>query len=325
MAPLSANPHGERMKDLRNVVALCGLLAACSGAPVRLSETGLYSDVEARTLAPGVMAFEPRFPLWTDGAVKRRWAWLPEGTTIDVRDPDAWVFPVGARLWKEFSVDGVALETRYLEKSSSGWRFEAYVWDVDGREARANAFLGAPNVSGTKHDVPGQGDCVFCHGDREAPLGFTAVQLAAAQPDRPLDLAALSRRGWLSAPLDDAAHVALRDDPEVALALGGLHANCGGCHSDSGVESDELLRLRLRSSDRARGDTGFFTTAIGRDASRTIAGRRTYVVPGDVEKSLVFHRLSSRGDASQMPPLGTEVKNEALEAQVRALIESLAL
>ncbi len=300
------------------------LLAACSGAPTRLSETGLYADFASRTLAPGVVEFAPRSPLWSDGAAKRRWVWLPEGATIDVSDPDAWVFPVGTRLWKEFAVEGRALETRYLEKSSTGWRFDAYVWDADGREARANAFLGASNVGGTRHDVPGQANCVSCHGDTEAPLGFTAVQLASLDPEGlPLNLAGLNRLGWLSGPLEDAAHVPLRGDPEVSRALGALHANCGGCHSDSGQESDKALRLRLRSTDRVLADTGFFGTAAGRDASRTIEGRRTYVVPGDADSSLVFHRLSSRGNAAQMPPLGTEVRNAELETQVRALIESL--
>ncbi len=312
------------MNPLCSALPFITLLAACSGAPTRLSETGLYSDFASRTIAPGVVGFQPRYALWSDGAAKRRWVLLPAGASIDVSNPDAWVFPVGTKLWKEFAVDGRVLETRYLEKSSAGWRFEAYVWDADGGEARGSAFLGASNVGGTRHDVPGQANCVSCHGDTEAPLGFTAVQLASLeQREFALDLAALNRRGWLSAPLEDAAHVPLRGDLEVAGALGALHANCGGCHSDSGQESDKALRLRLRSTDATRADTGFFATAPGRDASRTIGGRRTYVVPGDADASLVFHRLSSRGNGAQMPPLGTEKQNRDLETQVRSLIESL--
>ncbi|MFN7134819.1 MAG: hypothetical protein ACK4N5_22255 [Myxococcales bacterium] len=40
--------------------------------PERLSETGLYADFAARSLAPGVFEFTPRFELWSDGAEKRR-------------------------------------------------------------------------------------------------------------------------------------------------------------------------------------------------------------------------------------------------------------
>lgn len=312
------------LPGMRSALAVSLLLTACSGAPTLLSETGLYTDVAARELAPGVLEFEPQHALWSDGAAKRRWAWIPEGTSIDVSNADAWVFPVGTKLWKEFALDGVVLETRFLQKTAQGWRFAAYVWDADGREAREGAFFGAANVRGTRHDVPGQGDCTFCHRDAEAPLGFTAVQLASRPGETArVDLAALTTRGWLNAPLDDAALRPLSEDADAADALGMLHANCGGCHADTGAASDEALRLRLRTTDRVRADTGFFSTALQRSAGATIDGRRTYVVPGDAAASLVFHRLSSRGNGAQMPPLGTEVRDETMIETVRAFIDSL--
>ncbi|HZO16241.1 MAG TPA: hypothetical protein VFB62_23365, partial [Polyangiaceae bacterium] len=39
-------------------------------APELLSETGLFNDIAQRTLAPCVQLFEPRYHLWSDGAVK---------------------------------------------------------------------------------------------------------------------------------------------------------------------------------------------------------------------------------------------------------------
>src|SRR5688500_13196261 len=81
--------------------------ARLSVLPARLSETGLFADVKAGTLAPGVRAFRLQFELWSDGAAKRRWVALPEGGRIDTSDMDAWRFPVGTRLWKEFTRDGV--------------------------------------------------------------------------------------------------------------------------------------------------------------------------------------------------------------------------
>src|SRR5690606_21407474 len=71
-----------------------------------LSETGLYADIATETLAEGVQGFTPRFQLWTDTAEKRRWVYIPEGTQIDTSDIDEWKFPVGFKLWKEFSRDG---------------------------------------------------------------------------------------------------------------------------------------------------------------------------------------------------------------------------
>src|SRR5690349_20362108 len=63
--------------------------------PMLLSETGLYSDIATRTLAPGDAPFDVGFELWSDGAEKQRWLLLPEGTAIDDSDVDRWSFPTG--------------------------------------------------------------------------------------------------------------------------------------------------------------------------------------------------------------------------------------
>src|SRR5690606_11039614 len=63
--------------------------------PGELRCTGLYSDWEARTLRCGVTAYAPGYELWSDGAEKQRYVWLPPGATIDVSDPDDWDYPVG--------------------------------------------------------------------------------------------------------------------------------------------------------------------------------------------------------------------------------------
>jgi len=91
--------------------------------PHHLSETGLYRDGSTTEIRPGLIAFSPQYPLWSDGATKRRWIALPPGTFIDGSNPDAWEFPRGTRLWKEFSV-GRAVETRFIERLADGsWRF----------------------------------------------------------------------------------------------------------------------------------------------------------------------------------------------------------
>ena len=77
--------------------------ARAAGLPERLSETGLYADAAAKQLAPDVVSFTSQYPLWSDGAAKRRWIRIPPGSAIDAADPNAWIFPVGTRVWKEFS------------------------------------------------------------------------------------------------------------------------------------------------------------------------------------------------------------------------------
>ena len=45
----------------------------------------------------------------------------PKDKKIDTENMDRWVFPVGTKVWKQFSLDGVKLETRLLEKREDGW------------------------------------------------------------------------------------------------------------------------------------------------------------------------------------------------------------
>src|SRR5262245_53175162 len=73
--------------------------AADGGTPGELACTGLYADWPSRTLAPGLRAFKPGFELWSDGASKRRWLYLPPGGRIDVSSMNEWVFPVGTKIW----------------------------------------------------------------------------------------------------------------------------------------------------------------------------------------------------------------------------------
>src|SRR5205814_7486285 len=87
-----------------------------AGAPQHLRCTGLYASWERQTIDPANRAYAPAVPLWSDGAQKRRWIFLPAGTRIDSSDMDEWRFPVGTRLWKEFSFGGRHVETRLLWK-----------------------------------------------------------------------------------------------------------------------------------------------------------------------------------------------------------------
>src|SRR5689334_15429895 len=146
--------------------------------PTRLSETGLYANLATRELSPGVLPYTPQFPLWSDGAEKQRWILFPNGEPIDTSNMDEWVFPEGTKVWKQFSVEGVPIETRLLEKrgpTDADWLALAYVWDKNGEDATA-APLGEIDSHLTDHDVPAAGECLACHGGRRSfILGVSAV------------------------------------------------------------------------------------------------------------------------------------------------------
>src|SRR5687768_2042345 len=186
------------------------MLAACTSAaapldagepPPTLRETG-FGELE-------MLPFAPQYPLWSDGATKRRWIHLPAGSSIDASG--AWDFPVGTRLWKEFSF-GRRVETRYMERGAGGWTYATYAWNDDGTEATRAPPRGLVTdvevAPGVRHVIPGEGDCLACHATGPTPvLGFSALQLspdrdplaphAEAPPDGAVDLASLAASGRL--------------------------------------------------------------------------------------------------------------------------------
>jgi hypothetical protein len=292
--------------------------------PVTLEDTGLYRDLASGELADGVVAFEPAFLLWSDGATKRRFAYLPPGAVIDTSDQDFWSYPVGTKLWKEFTRDGVRVETRLLYKTGegeSGWWMMAYAWNEAQTEAIAQP-LGAIDVLGTQHDIPSAGQCAKCHlRGPDAALGFTALQLAHAGPG--VTLAELVDTGRLSSP--PSAPIAVPGDSVERVALGYLHANCGNCHnarSDVKDESPLELWLTLGALDSVTA-TSTYRSAVGTPPQINIGPEVTALIePGAPGASAVTVRMGLRTMLG-MPPIGSELADDDGVAAVGRWVEAL--
>jgi hypothetical protein len=264
------------------------------------------------TLGDGVRAFTPRFPLYSDGAEKKRWVSLPAGTTIDTSAPDYWIFPVGTKLWKEFTRDGVRVETRLMQKRPDGtWWRVAYHWRDDQSDADAVPD-GLDNASGTEHDIPSSNDCATCHGNtRGTVLGFSAFQLD--NPASELTLTQLNEEGSLSATVTPQAIPGSAADVAV---LGYLHANCGTCHNPtSSTQTRVNMDLRLRFDALASlTETPVYQTAVSQPISVTdgneAPGASLRIDPGHPESSAVYLRMHSRDEVYSMPILGSEKIDE---------------
>ena len=296
--------------------------------PATLADTGLYAAGAAGALHADVIGFRPQYPLWSDGADKQRWLRLPPGTAIDARDPDAWQFPAGTRLWKTFSLQGRPVETRFLQRLAGGsWRYAVYLWNDDGTAATLaparGAVLALPQAPGGRYEVPSRTDCLACHDSAAVPvLGLGALQLSA-------DLPALVSRGVLQglppALLSQPPRIAARTADERA-ALGYLHGNCGHCHNDRGSPAPVPLRLAQTVDDAAASTQRVLNTTVGTEGRFRTQGlpARALVEPGQPGRSLLLQRLRSREPMHQMPPLGTRVADDDGIALVERWITSLA-
>jgi hypothetical protein len=289
--------------------------------PPLLSDTGLFQDILAGTIAPGVREFHPSYELWSDGAAKRRWVSLPGCDKIDTSNMDAWSFPVGTRFWKEFVVQGKKIETRLIMRTGPGandFLFAAYQWNSAGTDA-TYVPLGQNNANGTNHDIPNAITCLLCHGQRpERILGFSAVQLSHAEPG--VNLGVLQAEQRMTVPYSG---YTIPGDSTAQQALGYLHANCGTCHNPSGLSFPTPFSLRLSVSHSTVESTDAFKTAVNVPVNLFAGFGVTHrIKPQDTAASSVHYRMSLR-TLVQMPPIASEVVDDAGVAAVGAWINAL--
>jgi hypothetical protein len=312
--------------------------------PANLVDTGLYCDIGAHILAPGVRYYRPRFELWSDGAEKTRWVSLPAGQQINTTDPDHWSFPVGTKFWKEFKYLGKRVETRIIARFGAGeadWYFAAYQWNAAETEATLAPYSGvvdaAPIVAGAEppmHDIPGVPDCQNCHTKLpERILSFGAIQLSHSLGGE--TIATLVQQDLLSAPPSDHNGYTVPGDDVDQTALGYLHANCGNCHNATGVVRPTPFRLRLLVGTNSSGAIGAGATVESTDAYQTAvdvphgwagapadAGLVYRIQSGHAETSEIMARTGMRG-LGQMPPIATKIVDTSGRAHLAAWINRL--
>jgi hypothetical protein len=298
--------------------------------PDRLSATGLYAADGGSIVDSRNLLFSPQYPLWSDNATKRRWVYLPPGATIDATDPNAWDLPVGTRFWKEFTFNRRKVETRMLWKASEvRWVAASYMWNDEQTEAVLAPESGVPGVvevgPGRRHTIPGTADCFACHGAaRPRPLGFNALQLSADRdpnaihgerltPDM-LTLDTLVKDGILSSPgqpIDPRPRIRT-DNPATRSVLGYLSANCGSCHNGNG----EIAALGpvLKHADLVKDGDAVARSLVGLATTWQVPGvpdgASVLVDPRLPETSAIVARMRSRAPSTQMPPLGTVVRDD---------------
>ena len=307
--------------------------------PTTLVESGLCTDGPCTQLAAGIRAYTPQYELYTDGAVKRRWIYLPPGTTIDTSDMNHWKFPVGTRLWKEFARDGKKIETRFMEKrladddAPGAWFFVAFAWnEAEDATTLAPPGTGVMNANGTAHDIPTRTQCRQCHeGLKGRVLGFGAMSLDFAGPAGHLDLEELVTSNLLSAPPSptNGPYFPLPGTAAEKAAWGYLHANCATCHNPQASNFGHTqvdFRLDVTKLGAVT-DIPAHETTVGVQGS--VGGppwiEQPIVAPGDPDGSGLIQRMNVTvpGSMAKMPQLGTEIVDPAGLATLRAWIDQL--
>ncbi len=315
----------------------CGITSVWTqDIPQHLDCTGLYSDFKNKVVDASAVAYTPGVILWSDGATKQRWIWLPPNSKIDTSTMDEWVFPVGTKVWKEFQISGQRIETRlYTKTSAQTWLWATYQWTSDGQTDAVRNDAGATNVVGT-YEIPKYGDCDGCHvGRGDKLLGFEAIALSLSTAQG-ATLDWLAKNDKLTAPPTNTTASLPEDSTgKAAGALGPLHIGCGvSCHNQnpSSLGSSSGFYARLPAAAVLAGtavvtslDT--YTTTV--NMTPTSGSYSSYVglgykriLPGDASKTLLVTVTNERVPG-QMPPKITHVVDttsvQALTDWVNAL------
>ena len=299
-------------------------VVAGEGFPARLSDYGFFRDGARQVPAGGVTPYAVTTPLWSDGAEKLRFAYVPPGLKARAQGNGLLAFPVGSALIKTFRMGGKLIETRVLLHRAEGWVALPYKWNAEQSEARlvlggAREALTTPTGQAISYAIPNKNQCKECHSlnGELMPIGPKARNLPAAW------LAGFSKAGRL----DKAPKVARRvpewsQRAKVSVAdaaRGWLDANCAHCHNPAGLASNSGLYLGWEESDPARLGVMKRPVAAGRGSGNL----EFAVVPGDPDHSILIYRMESLEGGIAMPELGRSSRDPEGEAAVRAWIREM--
>ncbi|MBA4164430.1 MAG: hypothetical protein C0510_07335 [Erythrobacter sp.] len=296
---------GAAVLDAKAPVAVNANAITQDALPGALSEFGFFADPGQQVPAPGVIPFRLNTPLYSDGAEKLRFAYVPPGQKARGNGDGLIDFPVGAALIKTFKFDDRLIETRVMLHRADGWLALPYRWNeaqTDALLVVAGARLPVTTPDGVQisYRIPNKNQCKECHGLDGAviPLGPKARNMSGEWLAEMVDAGVLDAvpNGSDTMPLWET-----RGQGEVAAsARAYLDVNCAHCHRPGATASNSGLDLRWEQDDPH--SFGVFKRPVA--AGRGAGGLDFSIVPGGPDRSILLHRMDSIEPGVAMPELG---------------------
>lgn len=276
-----------------------------AGYPASLNDYRFFADAAAQRPGAGVTPYRLQTPLWSDGAEKLRFVYVPKGAKAQAQGEGLLNLPVGSALVKTFKLEGRLIETRVLLHRADGWVALPYQWNREQTEARlalagARLDLTTPQGVSISYAIPNKNQCKECHQQKDAvtPIGPKARNLSAAW------LESFYKAGKLEAVPKVTARVPLWEDraklAAAPVARGWLDSNCAHCHNPVGSASNSGLDLRWEQGDPVKFGVLKRPVAAGRGSG----GLEFDVMPGHPDKSIMLYRMGSLEGGISMPEVG---------------------
>lgn len=276
-----------------------------AGYPASLNDYRFFADAAAQRPAAGVTPYRLQTPLWSDGAEKLRFVYVPKGAKAQAQGEGLLNLPFGSALVKTFKLEGRLIETRVLLHRADGWVALPYQWNREQTEARlalagARLDLTTPQGVSISYAIPNKNQCKECHQQKDAvtPIGPKARNLSAAW------LESFYKAGKLEAAPKVTARVPLWEDraklAAAPVARGWLDSNCAHCHNPVGSASNSGLDLRWEQGDPVKFGVLKRPVAAGRGSG----GLEFDVMPRHPDKSIMLYRMGSLEGGISMPEVG---------------------
>ena len=292
--------------------------------PPALSEFGFFADPARQVPAQGVVPYRLNTPLYSDGAEKLRFAFIPPGQQARSTDDGLIDFPVGSALIKTFMFDGRLIETRVMLHRADGWLALPYRWNeaqTDAQLAIAGARMPVTTPDGVQisYRIPNKNQCKECHSvdGKVIPIGPKARNLSTEW------LADMVSARFIDAMPEGSNTMPMweaRGEVDVAAsARAYLDVNCAHCHRPGATASNSGLDLRWEQDEPH--SYGIFKRPVA--AGRGAGGLEFSIVPGEPDQSILLHRMASIEPGVAMPELGKGTVDQAGVAIVRQWIEEM--
>ncbi|MXP47086.1 hypothetical protein GRI43_06750 [Altererythrobacter luteolus] len=284
--------------------------------PRSLSDFAFFVDSSRQIPSAGVTPYRLNTPLYSDGAEKLRFVYLPAGTKMRANGAGLLEFPVGAALIKTFAFgDGNArrlIETRVLLHRESGWLALPYRWNDEQSDAAlalagARVDVDAGDSGQISYRIPNKNQCKECHGLQGAvvPIGPKARNLSHRWLS---DMAGRSRLDKLPDKHDALPVWEDRKGSDLnAAARAYLDVNCAHCHRPGATASNSGLDLRWEQDEPFAFGVRKRPVAAGRGSG----GHEFDIDPGHPERSILAYRMGSTAPGVAMPELGKSTVDEA--------------